>query len=117
LSGDVHQAEFLKDDCTAHIHGYPLKEFVSSGLTHGLSEAPVVGPLIKQVVELLTPKTYDDPLNARGLYNSRFMDNNFGIVDFYFSNNGEPDHVVWSIRGRGGQTIYQKLLTEEFFDK
>ena len=37
ISGDVHHAEFTQDLCSKHIHGYPIREFTSSGLTHGLA--------------------------------------------------------------------------------
>lgn len=84
LSGDVHHAEFLVDDCSKHVHGYKIREFVSSGLTHGLGTARrngiFFGPFAKWFAELLFPDTFTDYLDEDRTLRSRFFGNNFGFV-------------------------------------
>ena len=112
----MHSAEFLVDKCTEHIHGYPLKEFVSSGLTHGMGECYQYSNMVKHAIDWLTPKTFGDNMNERGSLVSRYADNNFGLVDFFFSENGSPDWVEWTIRNKHGKEVYRREFTEVFFE-
>lgn len=90
-----------------------MREFASSGLTHGLGE---VHKLAAHFHLFFSPKTFNDNLNQDGSYSSRYLDNNFGLVDFYFDNE-DPNgsYVEWSIRGKYGEEIYRRVLSENEF--
>lgn len=113
LSGDVHHAEFLIDDCSHHIHGYNLREFVSSGLTHGIETINRynihVGHLVKEIHSILTPDTFTEYMDQDEYFRSRYYGNNFGLVEIY------DNQVVWTIRETTGKVIHQKILHENEF--
>lgn len=113
LSGDVHHAEFLIDECSQHIHGYNLREFVSSGLTHGIRTMNRygfhIGHLVKEVHSILTPDTFTDFMDSDQYFDSRYYGNNYGLVEIY------EHQVVWTIRETGGKVIHQKVLTDDDF--
>lgn len=84
LSGDIHHAEFLVDECSQHVHGYKIREFVSSGLTHGLGTTRIyglfLGHLVRWFVEMLFPDTFTEYMDENKTLSSRFYGNNFGMV-------------------------------------
>jgi hypothetical protein len=87
LSGDVHHAELLVDECSKHIHGYKLREFISSGLTHGLGTVKkfgiFVGHLVKDIVGLLFPYTFTEFMDEARFMSSRYYGNNYGLIEIY----------------------------------
>ena len=114
LSGDVHHAEFTEDKCSSYIHGYPIREFTSSGLTHGLGETGKFGRLLAEVVSFISPKTYNfTPPSA--IDTSRYYMNNFGIVDFNFGKKKEDNWVEWSIRNTKGEAVLTHRFKAEDF--
>jgi len=75
-----------------------LKEFTSSGLTHGIQETGNFGNLHKDFYELFSPKTYDFVPKDSFYDTSRFYKNNIGLIDFYFGSEGDKrDYVEWKI--------------------
>lgn len=116
ISGDVHWAEFLVDDCTKHIHGYPLREFVSSGLTHGHGVIPLFGGIIDAWSQITTPYTFNMALNFKKTYPAKFLENNFGTMDFFIDDeNPENDLVKWAIRDHKGFEVYTKVFESDDF--
>jgi hypothetical protein len=113
ISGDVHHSEFLIDKCSKHIHGYPLREFVSSGLTHGMRTMNRhgfhIGHLVKEVHSLLTPDTFTEYMDKDKYFTSRYYGNNFGLIELY------ENQVVWTVRETSGNIIHQKVLTNSDF--
>ena len=111
LSGDVHHAEFLVDECSQYVHGYKIREFVASGLTHGMGTARkngfYIGAIVRWIAELLFPDTFTEYLDEDRTLRSRFYGNNFGLVEVY------RDQVVWTIRDTNGSIIFSKVLREK----
>lgn len=116
ISGDVHWAEFIIDDCTKYIHGYPLREFVSSGLTHGHGVIPLFGGIVDRWLEIFTPYDFNMGMNYKGSYPAKFMENNFGTIDFLIDDvNPENDIVRWVIRDHMGYEVFTKVFGAEDF--
>ena len=117
LSGDVHHAEFTQDECSKHIHGYPIREFTSSSLTHALKQSGKFGNLIAETSKLLTPDTFNlTPKNSPGT--SRFYRNNFGMIDFSFGDKEEDNWVEWKVKNtEGGTVLKQRFTAEDFSDR
>lgn len=116
ISGDVHWAEFLVDDCTKHIHGYPLREFVSSGLTHGHGVIPLFGGIVADWCDIFAPRDFNMGMNAKKTFAAKFMENNFGTIDFLIDdNNPENDIVKWTIRDHKGYEVLTKVFGADDF--
>jgi hypothetical protein len=112
----VHYTEFLIDHCTKHIHGYPLREFVASGMTHSHGRVPVFGNFLTGVFDVANPQTFNLGLNHRNTESSRYYDLNFGLIDFYIDpENPENDAIEWSIRDLKGNEVHRKVFLAEDF--
>lgn len=112
ISGDVHYAEFMEDPCTKHIQGYPIREFTSSGLSHGLGHHKPLKYIIKHLHLLITPSTYNyQPENDDDddtLY--RYYRNNFGMMEFSFGKKQNQKWVKWSIHNEKGKVKKQTQM-------
>lgn len=116
ISGDLHWAEFLEDECTSHIHGYPLREFVSSSLTHSQGVIPLFGGIIDAWIDIWVPRDFYMPLNAKRTVIPRFLENNFGLIDFFIDeSNPKNDFIKWVINDNQGYEVYSKILGAEDF--
>lgn len=108
LSGDVHYAEILRDDCSAHIHGYPLKEWTSSGLSHSDGEYPYIGSLPFHLGLYLVPPTFS---TDRDRYSKR----NAAIIDFTLGQTHRDSVAELTIIGREGQKVLSERLDNSYF--
>lgn len=104
ITGDVHFGEILVDDCTRHIHGYPIHEFVSSGLTHAASDL-ATGRFTDEVLDFLFPSTYS---TVGRRYNSL----NYAVLDFNIDlASPSNSSVAFKLRGVEGQTVLEKAFS------
>ena len=104
-------SQFVQDNCTKHIHGYPLREFVSSGLTHSWGVFSFPLSLVTNLRKVVQPLDYIMPLNYRGTKRAQYFENNFGIIDFHLDQvDPNNDVIVWETRERRGQPVLRKVF-------
>ena len=108
LSGDVHYAEILRDDCSAHIHGYALKEWTSSGLSHSDGEYPYIGAIPYHLGLYLAPPTYSSEKD-------RYPNRNAAVIDFSLGKRREDSAAELTVIGREGQTVLTDRLDHAYF--
>lgn len=103
LSGDVHFAEILSEPCCTHVHGHPIYEFTSSGLSHSVRS--IFGSLADSALNFIFPDTYSTPAD-------RFVDLNYAVMDFSIDpKNMNKSSVIFSVRDVDGHTRLSKTLT------
>lgn len=110
LSGDVHLSEIMEEPCASHIHGYPMREFTSSGLTHSVWD--VLKSSSDTVTDFLYPETYNT-------YHDRYMRENYAIIDFDIDL-ADPQKSSFAvfIKDHGGKTrVYRKYRVARDFKK
>lgn len=113
LSGDVHSGEILEDDCSAFIHGYPLLEFTSSGLTHSIEPLADTWKLsIDRILELMEPETFSRD-------ESRYAGRNYGLVDFSLvpEDPGKSEIKLSLKDGEGQIKLFRSYSLEKDFKK
>lgn len=102
ISGDIHMAEVTVDSCSKHIHGYPITEVTSSGLTHSILGQ--YGDLTYPIMDFIYPETYNKP-------EDRYYDMNYGLLEFAIDTKSpEKSQVVVHIKNVNGDTkLYRQL--------
>lgn len=111
LSGDVHMAEVMTDPCSKHLHGYPIREITSSGLSHSIQLT--VGQIVSSMLEAIFPDTFSVP-------EDRYLHENYALLDFYFDPvNPHSDFLLkLQIKGYDGTPrIYREYTPKDFTHK
>ena len=110
ISGDVHMAEIGKEECAAHINGYDLWEFTSSGLSHSVSNH--AGNITDVGTDFIYPDTYNT------LYD-RYTQENYGVIHFDIDPSQiEKSSIEVHLKDYWGNTrLYKKLVVERDFPK
>ena len=108
ISGDTHYAEILSDECTEHIHGYALKEWTSSGLSHSDGEYPYIGSLVYHLGNFLIPPVFSTDKD-------RYSKRNAGIIDFKLGKTMKESSVELRIISKEGDVVLRDFLDESYF--
>lgn len=109
VTGDVHFAELGSDECSASIHGYPIIELTSSGLTS--TNTAKFEAMTAVIAGLVFPPTYVHP-------EDRYYDKNYATLDFNISTE-EPSKSSLTLRvhNQVGKTVIYKQLDSSYFRK
>ena len=107
ITGDVHFAEINVDMCTKHVHGYPISEFTSSGLTHTFIYD--FGHLSGPIMDFLFPDTYNRA-------EDRYLDLNFGLLEFFINpSDRSKSSLLTSINDYRGYPRIVRHMKDKFF--
>jgi len=110
LTGDVHIGEMMLDECTAHLHGYALREYTSSGLTHSEGYYPVLGPLVGWIGDFVNPPRYS--------HNSaRYLDRNVGVIDFHIGKEKGQSSYTFRLLDHEGRVRLEETMGPDYFKK
>ena len=106
----MHYGEILVDRCTEILHGYPIREYTSSGITHAEGEFPYLGSLYYHHTNFFTPPRYSTD-------NDRYMKRNIGIIDFHIGEKIEDSYYNFSLIGLGGDTVLRDEVPRGYYEK
>jgi len=110
LSGDEHYGEVLADPCSLHLHGYPLKEFTSTGLSHK-RQKPVYrafGSLYYMAWNYFAPGYYNRKRD-------RTTERNIGSLDLDLDE-GPESRISFQLFDRRGRTVVKERIGRPHFE-
>ena len=106
LTGDVHYGEALVDHCAKYIHGYPLHEFTTSGLSHSVADLSKLyhGIHIDTILSFIFPDTYSKP-------EDRYAGLNYATLDFDLDPlDPEKSTIDFRLKDLEGNTVVRRYM-------
>ena len=110
ISGDEHYGEVLSDPCSVHLHGYLLKEFTSTGLSH-MSQKEVYssfGSLYYMVWNYFVQGFYN-------LQRDRTTERNIGALEFHIDNE-QDSKFSFQLFDKRGRTVVKERYDRQYFE-
>ena len=108
ITGDVHYGEIITDPCTLHTHGYVVKEYTSSGLSHSDGEYPYIGSIPYHLGMFHVDDTYNT-------VDERYPYRNAGFLDFNIGSSIETSTMEFTLIDREGNKVLHEALDWNHF--